>query len=370
MSSISTEILEARLPHTESRTAVSVRAGLTAASPNLDFLRALAVMFVFVDHLLLTHGIQRILFFSPADLGRVGVYFFFVHTSLVLLMSLERTQLSGIRKVLHFYLRRMFRIYPLAIFFVLLVYLCNVPYDVWGAGTAPHDVQTIVANLLLAQNVAGKSSLIGPLWSLPLEVQMYLLLPLVFFVVQRISRRTLLLLWAAATLSAIVYLPYSHSGRILWRLDLILFVPCFLGGAVAYQLARRAGRPLLPGWLWPLAITAVLGVYLAFERERYGWLACLLLGLSVPFFSQIDSGVVNRLASRIATYSYGIYLSNIAILWFAFRVCSRWLPEPATWAVFVLCALIVPAACFYAIERPLMRLGGRLADRLFTPQTA
>lgn len=368
MSSISTDILDPALSRVRSETAGIRGIGLSAASPNLDFLRAMAVMFVFVDHLLLTHGIQRILFFSPADLGRVGVYFFFVHTSLVLLMSLERTQLTGIRKVMHFYFRRMFRIYPLAIFFVLLVYLCNVPYDVWGAGTAPHDWRTIGANLLLAQNVAGVSSLIGPLWSLPLEVQMYLLLPLVFFVVQRISRKALLLLWLGAALGAVVYLPYSHSGRVLWRLDLILFVPCFLGGAVAYQIARRAQRPVLPGWLWPAAITAVLGVYLAFERQRHGWIACLLLGLCVPFFSQIRSKVVNRFANKIATYSYGIYLSNIAILWFAFRICSRWLPEPATWAIFVACAVVVPAACFYGIERPLMKVGGRLADRLFSPQ--
>src|SRR5512141_1244622 len=127
MSSLSTQILELGLSRDRSKTAAFAGTGLSAASPNLDFLRALAVLFVFVDHLLLTHGIQRILFFSPADLGRVGVYFFFVHTSLVLLMSLERTRLTGIRKVMHFYFRRMFRIYPLAIFFVLLVSLCTVP---------------------------------------------------------------------------------------------------------------------------------------------------------------------------------------------------------------------------------------------------
>src|SRR5581483_12502203 len=119
------------------------RPHLTATSANLDFLRAIAVMFVFIDHLFLTVGIQRIAFFSPADLGRVGVYFFFVHTCLVRLMSLERTPLNGFRKVLHFYCRRMFRIYPLAVFFVLIVVLCNVPQDVWGAGAAPHDAHTI-----------------------------------------------------------------------------------------------------------------------------------------------------------------------------------------------------------------------------------
>lgn len=340
------------------------RPHLTATSANLDFLRAIAVMFVFVDHLFLTVGIQRIAFFSPADLGRVGVYFFFVHTCLVLLMSLERTPLNGFRRVFHFYCRRMFRIYPLAVFFVVLVFLCNVPQDVWGAGTAPHDFRTIVGNLLLAQNVMGITCMFGPLWSLPLEVQMYLLLPLVFYLVRRISPTTLLILWGASVLAAVAYLPFRSTGHVLWRLEVIVFVPCFLGGAVAYQIAHKS-RPLLPGWLWPITILAVLNVYLAFERQRYGWIACLLLGLSVPFFAQIQTEWLARAAKWIATYSYGIYLSNIVILWFAFRICARWMPRFVVWSVFVACAVLIPVACFHWIEKPLMKMGGSLADRFF-----
>ncbi len=342
---------------------------LTASSANLDFLRAMAVMFVFVDHLFLTMGIQRIAFFSPADLGRVGVYFFFVHTSLVLMMSLERTLIHGLRKVLHFYLRRMFRIYPLAMFFVLLVYLCNVPQDVWGAGTAPHDFHTILGNLLLAQNVMGTTCLFGPLWSLPLEVQMYLMLPLVFYLVRRISPTFLLILWGLSVMGAVAYLPFRSTGHVLWRLEVIVFIPCFLGGAVAYQMAQKS-RPLLPGWLWPLTILAVLNVYLAFERQRYGWLACLLLGLSVPFFAQIQTEWLARAAKWVATYSYGIYLSNIVILWFAFRICARWMPRFVVWSVFIACAVFIPVACFHWIEKPLMKVGGTLADRFFRTEAA
>jgi peptidoglycan/LPS O-acetylase OafA/YrhL len=263
----------------------------------------------------------------------------------------------------------MFRIYPLAVFFVLLVFLCNVPQDVWGSGTAPHDSHTIAANLLLAQNVMGTAVMFGPLWSLPLEVQMYLMLPLVFYLVRRISPTTLLVLWGISVLCGLAYLPFRSSGHILWRLDVIIFVPCFLGGAVAYQVAQRS-RPLLPGWLWPLTIAAVLNVYLAFERQRYGWMACLLLGLSVPFFAQIQQAWLTRGAKWIATYSYGIYLSNIVILWFAFRICARWMPRFAVWSVFVAGAVLIPVACFHWIEKPLMKMGGALADRFFRTEAA
>src|SRR5438045_2701232 len=89
--------------------------------PNLDILRSIAVLSVFLAHALqvvagckpheyLAYGIDT------SSLGRIGVLIFFVHTSLVLLRSLERTgaNLSGWSLIRYFYVRRAFRIYPLS----------------------------------------------------------------------------------------------------------------------------------------------------------------------------------------------------------------------------------------------------------------
>src|SRR5690242_15749179 len=67
--------------------------GMNAASdsPNLDLLRTLAVLYVVIFHLLL--------FFEKTNLGLLwsighwGVLLFFVHTSLVLMFSLERQEM-------------------------------------------------------------------------------------------------------------------------------------------------------------------------------------------------------------------------------------------------------------------------------------
>jgi peptidoglycan/LPS O-acetylase OafA/YrhL len=80
-------------------------------SPNLDLLRASAVLLVFVSHLPYSVGSSWDLDF----LGHYGVMMFFIHTSLVLAMSLARIERQNENVVTSFYIRRAFRIYPLSI---------------------------------------------------------------------------------------------------------------------------------------------------------------------------------------------------------------------------------------------------------------
>ena len=105
----------------------------TADSTNLDLLRAVAVLCVLAAHLILCqfdtgHWHMRGYDFwklQLTELGHVGVLLFFVHTALVLMLSLERTKARQL--TLNFYIRRVFRIYPLSILCVVAVVLLRVP---------------------------------------------------------------------------------------------------------------------------------------------------------------------------------------------------------------------------------------------------
>jgi len=149
-------------------------------SANLDLLRTYAVVCVAVSHLLLQGiGIPAAYRDFVHNLGVGGVLFFFVHTSLVLFYSMERSQQGG--RVIDFYIRRFFRIYPLcwvAIGLVLLTGLTDKAENIVG-----HGKLGILANFALLQNLPRDHSVLGPLWSLPWEVQMYLILPFLFLLI-------------------------------------------------------------------------------------------------------------------------------------------------------------------------------------------
>src|SRR4029077_11124280 len=149
---------------------------LTTNSRNLDLLRSFAVMLVVGFHLAKFFN-WRFEKLRVTDFGLLGVMLFFVHTTLVLMFSLERQSKSSSSSLfVPFMVRRCFRIYPLAIMVVILVFLFHIPSDLqFGRFNLLHQsVGNFLANLLLVQNVTLQKANPGILWSLPLELQMYI----------------------------------------------------------------------------------------------------------------------------------------------------------------------------------------------------
>ena len=118
------------------------------------------MLFVFAGHLLQTLHIETV-FGSVTiyDVAQTGVLIFFVHTSLVLMLSLERQERDGGGRLFaSFYIRRAFRIYPLAITVVMVMVLGRIP-PFPTAAYAPWTWTTIVSNLALIQNLTNEPSL-------------------------------------------------------------------------------------------------------------------------------------------------------------------------------------------------------------------
>jgi peptidoglycan/LPS O-acetylase OafA/YrhL len=328
-------------------------------SANLDLMRAVAVLLVLAQHLLRRFQIYQLGSITTSCLGRFGVLLFFVHTCLVLMYSMQRSGLDHVNLFRTFYIRRIFRIYPLSILTVLCALLLGLDSDingVAGLSYAPWPGKTtIVSNFLLVQNLFFTKSIVNVLWSLPFELQMYLLLPFLFLWVRRRSRLKILLsLWALSVIAAGVQ-SHTHS---LARLSILRFLPNFLPGVIAFVLPNR---PHLKSFLWPLFLVALVLIYSVWPEDPSGWASCLLLGLLIPRFKQITACPARLIAGKIATYSYGIYLSHPFCIWLAFGV---WSTHPA-WQRIVLFTVLLsglPILLYHTIERPLIRVGMRIAN--------
>lgn len=325
-------------------------------SANLDVLRACAVGSVYFGHLLQLWDLDRVGPLSARAFAQTGVLVFFVHTSLVLMLSMERMPALSFGQLYQWFLvRRVFRIYPLSALTIFAVVAFSIPafptrmyvFDGW---------LDVAANVALIQNLTLSPSVLDPLWSLPYEVQMYLLLPVLFVLVGRLRFRGLIIVWLLSVLIATLY-----EFTLDPRLSVVTYAPCFISGVVGFGLMR--GRRLaLPVAGWFGIIVFAFGLrQVSFEA---GWLGCLLLGMTVSHFRELGPGAIRSAAAWIARFSYGIYLSHVIVFWIAFVQLAH-APSLARWATCLVLSVLLPVAMYYGLEKPMIGAGARLADRLW-----
>jgi peptidoglycan/LPS O-acetylase OafA/YrhL len=350
---------------------------------NLDLLRTLAVLSVVCSHIwkqcVAFHLIpyDRNIELLQHNLSFTGVMFFFVHTCLVLMLSMHRSPTAHLAQ--SFFIRRAFRIYPLC-WATILLSLGTGLTDEAAGGFHSLGWFGVSVNVLLVHNIVRRySSVIGPLWSLDWEVQMYLVLPLFFFVLRRFDRlRVVFGIWLGSALLAVAAtqpaLPRAFHGAI--------FPPMFIAGMVSYKLlvrrdANERSRSL-PAWGWPLLIAGLFALQSllmgarSFESSEGAALdagICITLALAIPAFKQLSTHWIVLPAQQIAKYSYSIYLLHIPALIFVLR----YLPGlPLAWKIvlFFFLTALLSYLSFHVVEDPLIRMGKRLAERVQIPSVS
>ena len=361
----------------------------TSDLANLDLLRSVAVGLVF-----LTHTMDAMKIRGLGDLGRFGVLLFFVHTSLVLMLSMERLGLSGVRLYTAFMVRRVFRIYPLSVLTIAVVVAFHIPFAPWFAGASDGFIWPgwpgLFSDVLLTQNITRSASVLCVLWSLPFEVQMYAFLPVLYILIRRFpSRRAISVIWLGGT--AVAGLEYIWRSNTNSDYLLLRYFPCFLAGVVAWRLMALQKRRV-PGALWIALLMALVIVYRLEDAFRvYGpnwqglfhgslrndkgiwlppsldlfrdWAFCGIVGLAVPSFKEIKSLWLNTITRRVAQYSYGVYLCHVPVIWVCFSLLH--LGNVVTSAILsVLLTALVSFGLYHLIENPAIQIGKHLSTRL------
>jgi peptidoglycan/LPS O-acetylase OafA/YrhL len=346
------------------------RAGRSAFAstdlPNLDFMRAVAVLLVLFGHFTYFLGLTD---WGPLRIilmGEMGVKIFFVHTCFVLMLSLERQWKNQTAAELFgaFMVRRVFRIYPLSISVICLVVAFRLPMAELHAGrfvAMPLHPALVVSNLLLVQR--SPNSILGPTWSLPYEMAMYLFLPWLFLLLYpNKSCWRAAATWLLSVLAGLAFLTYrggQHSNNFL------LYVPCFLPGVIAYQL-QRTPRRQLRAIVWPGVVIGVVVLYLWKQNLvpdlwTKSWIACVALGACSPFFAQISARWLTEPSRLIAKYSYGIYLTHFFCIWLMFDRLHYALPRAVRLPLFAALVVLLPIAFYHFLEEPLTHLGKQVA---------
>lgn len=127
----------------------------------------------------------------------------------------------------------------------------------------------------------------------------------------------------------------------------------------------------LPFIGWPLTLLiagAILGYGNHSEHEITAqWALCMLIGVTAPFFAELQLPAMRKACALIARYSYGIYLTHLHAQWTAF-VLLKDSPSALRYSVLVVLSVGLPVALYHLIEAPMVRMGASLAQRL--PRTS
>ncbi len=344
-------------------TTISANETKSPYRPEIDGLRALAIVAVIINHF--NDSLMRS--------GYLGVDIFFVISGYVITSSLCHSEQRSLGHfLLDFYVRRIKRLAPVLMLFVLStsVLICFFDPDPETSLKTGAAGLFGLSNLYLFQNAADYFAVSSELnvftntWSLGVEEQFYFIFPL--------------LLWFSG-------LGRSHSGRRNFEL---LVIPLLLSSFVMFSQFSKSDAAaafyLMPARFWELGAGCLL--FATFNHERSasvatGWLSlsALLLLIVVLFVFSDHRGVSNLLvvaltALLIATLSPGtraytvltnpyiLYLGLISYslyLWhWSVLSLSRWTIGIHVWSAPIQIALmfLLASASYHYVEQPFRRI--------------
>lgn len=323
-----------------------MKLGKAAEHNNFTLLRLLLALMVVFGHFKLLSGTQHPPF--PFNLADLAVDGFFVVSGYLITASFDgRPQLRP------FYIRRLFRLYPLYIVVVLVqavVMMAILHGDGGGSALRYIVVNAAFLNFLqyhIGNLLAGMANPgINPsLWTLKIEVAFYLVVPFIWMLVRRWGGGVLL---AIFLLSVLYHFTLRHFGMVTLAKQLPGQMQFFVLGMAVY--AYRARLQLSPLWASVLFF-CLLPVLALLLTSHLALVYPLVVGVSVYLLA------CRMPALPIHTdISYGVYLLHGPVIQFSlilglFHDTAGGLL--ATLAVVITLALLVERL----IERPGIALG-------------
>jgi peptidoglycan/LPS O-acetylase OafA/YrhL len=370
-------------------------------SKGLTSFRALAFFAIFAYHMNPGPG------YLGLQAGYLGVQAFFVLSGFLLTPILMDMKSSLGRKdfFLHFYGRRVLRIFPLYYSYLVIVAAISwLAINHYGhSGMEPVDrfieqlpwTATYTYDFYHASNYFEQTPLASHFWSLAVEEQFYLVWPLaIFFISPRHIRRFLLLVilagplvryLSAAILDANLLPTLRDTDLVIYILPFSHFDAFAIGGYFALYGKSRSGYLV---WLSMLFVV-MLGVSTTwlttrqiqwdqlgygpfmYDSYKYVWgysvinlmFAYMLVHVRDKAF--MPALFENRLLVYLGTISYGLYVFHFPILWLIYTTMYRF-PVIVQQSTALLITVIISSISFEFMEKRCINM----KDRYFARATA
>ncbi len=361
--------------------------------PELDVLRFIAFLIVFIVHrmdFLPIDPAQHYWLYNICLLGDFGVPVFFLLSAFLIteLLTRESDRLGTIH-VKAFYMRRILRIWPLyfAVFYGLVLLTQFIP---WAGAKDPAAwlaFTFFTGNWYICLHGWIPAYPVNPLWSISVEEQFYIAIPLIVFLGRRRGLKIISWTLLAVSYATVTWYAWKgfHGFSSQWTNSFVEFQ--FFSAGTLLSLALKG---CVPQWSVPVRIlTFVCGIACWFIasvafgvqadtpqstliQAPIGW-AIVLLGTLLLFLSLL--GTPSRYLPPLVIYlgriSYGLYLFHELVYFLIFQVGKAQLTSLsealrlASWrggvgAIIAFCLTILVAHVSYQFyEKPFLRLKRR-----------
>lgn len=328
----------------------------------LDHLRAFAITFVFLFH--------YNIFYHPAwistigSFGWTGVDLFFVLSGFLIASQLLAEEDISLR---NFYIKRVFRIFP-TYFLMVALYFCFPPLRERPNLPPLWKFLTFTQNLGLDLKNTGAFS---HAWSLCIEEQFYLLLPLLMIILPKRAGAWLMGTLFLAGFGIRLYCwyhfvaPATTDSWVIWYKW--IYYPTFsrLDGLLVGVTLAAIHRHIIQYRIHLLIAGLVLitGAYILcqdedlFNQSIYGF---PLIAIAYGCIVAAATGATvkqNVLTSSLAALSYAVYLSHKMVISGTQKLLGQWVDPQSTW-MFIICVINCLAAAWllrYLVEKPFLR---------------
>lgn len=343
----------------------------------LDGWRAMAISMVLVAHAKPVEGSAPSAFGKFAGLvafGELGVdVFFCISGYLICTLLLREKESCGRVDLGRFYTRRVFRILPAALVYLVTLSLLTSA----GVLDGPSGEEVIAAIAFFRNYWAGVGPYTVHFWSLAVEEHFYLIIPLML---SQASRRT------AVGISSVLAVASGVSRAIAFNRGTVFFSGIyftqrtenrfdglFCGAMLALVLRDERARNFLAHALSParVAFLAVLVLGLlkataspALSRTIMAWTLPLFIASTVLRPLDWPGRILEASPLRwFGRLSYSLYLWQQLFLK---SIGSPAIPGPIGWLQLMpqslACTLFCAIVSYYFIEKPMIRIGHRLAS--------
>jgi len=238
------------------------------------------------------------------NLGATSVTIFYMLSGFVLTNLLNKLDKRGDCLIINFYIDRFLRIFPLYIISLCFYYLYIIIKN------ADLTTLSLLQNLTLIPCNYIKNPTIPVAWSLALEFQVFLIMPIIY--------RNKVLFYSLGLISMIIFLAsnLSYLNKYTWayfKLTGVLFI--FLTGSIIAQSKVNIIKSYLAIFIALISLSGFFFVEFGFI-ERGGFQSEVLLGifLGVLLIIQIKDSRRLKFNQELGSMSYSIFLIHFLFI--------------------------------------------------------